>query len=566
MTSSPSSRCLGPVYTAAAAEAAAAAGGRKRQRRSETAVQETTTPPMSQDRSTDPSTRTRNLRGTKNPLGPNERLGAYRLRLQTTPAQRRCLLEWVHAKRWAFNHMLHAVRAGGRPASEATVNALCAKRALPSRIARLHRCIYKNGMLDVRSALQGEWTKHRQDPRHHVNVNYQSLRRTLTETVRLDAAKFGPNDPQGRGKPKDRGPILEIVPPPTDGGGRRTRALVRFGGDMKALGPVAVRDRRWLVDRLTTERYVRHEAKLAWDKRQDALYLIVLLRVQRPDDPDPSHRDKRVVALDPGQRRFQTFVDMHTGCHGELLAGYAPQQRPRRSAAAELEARCRRIDRLHGAVYGDRARWVRRADPADPSSRLGRRARERRRRPTPVEAADDDPAMVRWLRQRSQQLRRQRRRLLGRCYVRLSHLKCDMHYAAIGLLWTHWDTVLVPTTNLAELCRRDRRPFGSQGARRALCWSHGQFRERLRSSAFRRAGKYVVETDEAYTTATCGACGALHPSVGPAKIFECPACGVRIDRDVNGARNIGLRYLTLQWGGGGGLGGGCETATPMMQD
>ena len=58
-----------------------------------------------------------------------------------------------------------------------------------------------------------------------------------------------------------------------------------------------------------------------------------------------------------------------------------------------------------------------------------------------------------------------------------------------------------------------------------------------------------MDVDEAYTTRTCGLCGTLNDTVGNAKTFRCvdPQCGVDIDRDVNGARNILLRELTRRW-------------------
>jgi hypothetical protein len=35
----------------------------------------------------------------------------------------------------------------------------------------------------------------------------------------------------------------------------------------------------------------------------------VCIQRDRPPDPDPEHHDKRIVAMDPGQRRFQTLYD-----------------------------------------------------------------------------------------------------------------------------------------------------------------------------------------------------------------------------------------------------------------
>ncbi|MBS0016844.1 MAG: transposase, partial [Arthrospira sp. SH-MAG29] len=46
-----------------------------------------------------------------------------------------------------------------------------------------------------------------------------------------------------------------------------------------------------------------------------------------------------------------------------------------------------------------------------------------------------------------------------------------------------------------------------------------------------------------YTSKTCTNCGHIHLRLAGAKIFQCPNCGLRIPRDVNGARNIMLRAL-----------------------
>jgi transposase len=240
--------------------------------------------------------------------------------------------------------------------------------------------------------------------------------------------------------------------------------------------------------------------------------------------------------MDPGQRRFQTFIDMQTGTHGELLAKYqrnGAHAAEETTVGRELEKRCECIDHLRSGMRKNKAV-----------------TRVRKRLEFQWECGRiDDITFRRKLWQRSQQQRRQKRRLLGRLYAHLHSFKLDMHYAAIRFLWEHWDTVLVSNVRMDLLCQHSRRPFGSAVAHRLLSWCHGAFRERLISSAFKRAGKYVVVTDEAYTTKTCGLCGAINNSVGTAKVFECPQCHVKIDRDVNGARNIGLRYLSRQLDG-----------------
>jgi transposase len=124
-----------------------------------------------------------------------------------------------------------------------------------------------------------------------------------------------------------------------------------------------------------------------------------------------------------------------------------------------------------------------------------------------------------------------------------------MHYDAIRFLFMHWDVVVLSTTSPGGLCERSRRPFGSRTARAACAWNHFAFRQKTKNVAARLGTKHVLEVDEAYTTRTCGLCGTLNDTVGDAKTFQCvdPHCGVHIDRDVNGARNILLRELTRRW-------------------
>ena len=53
----------------------------------------------------------------------------------------------------------------------------------------------------------------------------------------------------------------------------------------------------------------------------------------------------------------------------------------------------------------------------------------------------------------------------------------------------------------------------------------------------------VIEINESYTSKTCGKCGYILNDLGGKKVFECPVCGLEIDRDYNGVRNVYLRTL-----------------------
>jgi putative transposase len=79
--------------------------------------------------------------------------------------------------------------------------------------------------------------------------------------------------------------------------------------------------------------------------------------------------------------------------------------------------------------------------------------------------------------------------------------------------------------------------------RRMQLLRFGKFTDRLVQTASDYPEAVVLRLSEAYTSVTCGLCGEHNKQVGASKKFNCPAYGARIDRDVNGARNIYLRSL-----------------------
>ena len=136
------------------------------------------------------------------------------------------------------------------------------------------------------------------------------------------------------------------------------------------------------------------------------------------------------------------------------------------------------------------------------------------------------------------------RRALLRIY---DHIRCcvaDVHWKLANWLCANHDLVILPTFETQQMVRRGHRRLRSKTARQMCTWSHYSFRQRL----FFKSREYqhcrVVVTSEAYTSKTCGACGVLHNKLGGSKTFKCPSCGVCLDRDANGARNILLRALT----------------------
>lgn len=137
------------------------------------------------------------------------------------------------------------------------------------------------------------------------------------------------------------------------------------------------------------------------------------------------------------------------------------------------------------------------------------------------------------------------RRAADRLRLRIRHLVDECHKKLATFLVAEYEVILLPAFESQDMVRRRRRVLTSKSARAMLTWAHYRFKQRLLFKRQEYPWCKVLIVDEAYTSKTCGACGRLHPALGAAKLFRCPACGTALDRDANGARNILLKNSSL---------------------
>ena len=119
----------------------------------------------------------------------------------------------------------------------------------------------------------------------------------------------------------------------------------------------------------------------------------------------------------------------------------------------------------------------------------------------------------------------------------------DLHRKAAAYLCQSYKTIFLPVFGPSRMVRKRNRKIRSKTVRQMLTFSHYQFRQHLLHKAKDYQGCRVVLVDEAYTSKTCGRCGHIKDKLGGAKIYRCKECGLVVDRDVNGARNIWIRSL-----------------------
>jgi len=120
----------------------------------------------------------------------------------------------------------------------------------------------------------------------------------------------------------------------------------------------------------------------------------------------------------------------------------------------------------------------------------------------------------------------------------------ELHNKTINFLIRRYNVIVIPDTNLKNMVSKKARKINKETVRKLLTFSHYRFRERLIMKSKIQKGLKVYTLGEEYTTKTCGKCGLLNNKVGSKKEFMCKQCGICLDRDLNGARNILIKYFT----------------------
>ena len=142
-----------------------------------------------------------------------------------------------------------------------------------------------------------------------------------------------------------------------------------------------------------------------------------------------------------------------------------------------------------------------------------------------------------------------RRNLKKRCALlrtKIKNITSDLHWKVADFLCQNFETIIIPKFEVQEITHRSK-SINSTTTKKMLSLSHYKFRQRLVHKA-NMYNRNVLITGEAFTSKTCGHCGILNNDLGSKKVFDCKKCDVKLDRDINGARNIMIRLCTLLQG------------------
>ena len=115
----------------------------------------------------------------------------------------------------------------------------------------------------------------------------------------------------------------------------------------------------------------------------------------------------------------------------------------------------------------------------------------------------------------------------------------DLHKKTAHFLVTNFDNILIPSFKTSKMVNKLR----SKTVRNMLSFAHYRFKTFLKIKAEEYSCK-VFEVNESYTSRVCSYCGKEH-NIGSKKILKCEK---ELDRDLNGARNIYLKYMSRALG------------------
>lgn len=127
-------------------------------------------------------------------------------------------------------------------------------------------------------------------------------------------------------------------------------------------------------------------------------------------------------------------------------------------------------------------------------------------------------------------------------YRKQINLARQIHYETINFLTSRYNWVLLPSFNTHDMIRGYG--MSKETKRETSQLQHYKFQQRLLSHCASMKNCKVLIVSEAYTSKTCGRCGHLKNNLTlKDRIYKCSHCGLHIDRDVNGSRNVVLRNI-----------------------
>jgi transposase len=142
--------------------------------------------------------------------------------------------------------------------------------------------------------------------------------------------------------------------------------------------------------------------------------------------------------------------------------------------------------------------------------------------------------------------KKQLRKALLRKYNKINNLIQELHSQTINYLTSNFSKVILPPFQTQQMVKKinentnKERKISKNNANMMNTLSFYKFRERLITKGIEK--NCIIEVKpEYYTSITCTKCGNIKKDLDCNKMYNCNNCGLTLERDYNGTRNIMLR-------------------------
>ena len=125
-------------------------------------------------------------------------------------------------------------------------------------------------------------------------------------------------------------------------------------------------------------------------------------------------------------------------------------------------------------------------------------------------------------------------------FARIRNITNDTHHKMAKYLTQHFTDILLPSFESQDMI--SSKCLSKETKRQMNFNQHFRFRIRLLDKCCEVKNTRLHIVNEAYTSKTCTVCGNVKHNLGSNAIYKCEECGCIMKRDFVGARNVYLKY------------------------
>ena len=124
-------------------------------------------------------------------------------------------------------------------------------------------------------------------------------------------------------------------------------------------------------------------------------------------------------------------------------------------------------------------------------------------------------------------------------WLKIKNKVNELHWKTINYLVKNYDKIIIPDFRISGMVKQKKLSRMTKRLLYMYCFHSFMVKLRFRCE---NTGTMMYVVGEEYTSKTCTRCGKIN-EVGSSETYVCVWCHMKIDRDVNGSRNIMIKNM-----------------------